>query len=55
MQSYHIQPDGDGFQVVERIPNGHQRRLVQTKTEAEARVWLLDHGLKEGNPDLPPD
>jgi hypothetical protein len=40
MDHYHIAPSGQGFQVVEDLPDGRHNRVEGFSTEADAKGWL---------------
>jgi hypothetical protein len=40
MDNYHIASAGNGFQVVEELPDGHKSFVDGFSTEDDARGWL---------------
>ena len=40
MENYYIAPAGNGFQIVETVPDGRNRTVDGFSTEADARGWL---------------
>jgi hypothetical protein len=43
MSTYHIAPEGVGFQVVETLPDGSEGKvIVGFLTEAAAREWIAE-------------
>jgi hypothetical protein len=56
MSTYHIVPEGVGFQVVETPPDGSEgKTIIGFVTEAAAREWLAELLRIAADPEPPPN
>jgi hypothetical protein len=59
MNTFHVSPVGDGFQIIETYPDGRRSIIGGFSTEAAARAWLNNYirfrGLNQGPLGKPSD